>query len=309
MASNSDLPDMKNIRLFPLLFIFLLASLMSCESDVEDMDSLQVASKLAVTSFISPQDTLLTVRLQKSQPAIGKVLTEEQRKVKSATVTISSGSSVVALDYNPATDSYEADARVWPIVAGESYKLVVVTSDGTRAEASCTVPETTDIMITDINVTSRVEENEWSGPAKKYSITLEWQDALDVKNYYRALAYKEYSITDGFGNKHTYKDELYFANGSNGLKNDDRTAAGILVSDKMEYNQYGDVPTNGPTTIHAILVVSDRPYYLYHESLQKQMDFDGNPFAEPTIMYTNIEGGIGVFAGYNQLEAVEEVEE
>jgi len=307
MALNSDLPHMKNIRIFPFLFICLLTALMSCESDVENMESLQVASKLVVTSYISPQDTLLTVRLQKSQPAIGKVMTEEQRKVKSATVTISNGRSVVALGYNPATDSYEADAKVWPIVAGETYHLVVVTSDGIRAEASCTVPETTDIMITDINAVSRIEENGWSGPVQKYSITLEWLDAPDVTNYYRTLAYKEYTIADSYGNTHTYKDELYFVNGASGLKNDVRTAAGLLVSDKMEYYQYGDLPTSGPTLIHAILVVSDRPYYLYHESLQKQASFDGNPFAEPSVMYTNIEGGIGVFGGYNQLEAVEEL--
>lgn len=40
-------------------------------------------------------------------------------------------------------------------------------------------------------------------------------------------------------------------------------------------------------------------YYLYHESLSRQKLVRQDPFAEPVIIYNNIENGLGNFAGYN----------
>jgi hypothetical protein len=37
--------------------------------------------------------------------------------------------------------------------------------------------------------------------------------------------------------------------------------------------------------------------------VEQHQDANGNPFAEPVLVYTNVTGGLGVFAAYNQLKA------
>jgi hypothetical protein len=44
------------------------------------------------------------------------------------------------------------------------------------------------------------------------------------------------------------------------------------------------------------LATTGRDYYRYH--LLRLNYFGDNPFAEPTVMHRNVEGGEGVFAAY-----------
>jgi hypothetical protein len=43
---------------------------------------------------------------------------------------------------------------------------------------------------------------------------------------------------------------------------------------------------------------ADVNYFKYHRSLQQRLDTE-NPFTEPSIIYTNIKGGLGCFGAYN----------
>ena len=46
------------------------------------------------------------------------------------------------------------------------------------------------------------------------------------------------------------------------------------------------------------LLTTDYHYYQYHISINNYES--GNPFAEPTRIYSNVENGYGVFAGYQK---------
>ena len=48
--------------------------------------------------------------------------------------------------------------------------------------------------------------------------------------------------------------------------------------------------------------------YLYFSSVQLQNEAYGNPFAEPTQVYNNIENGFGIFAGYSSDQVVLDLE-
>ncbi|MDV7393939.1 DUF4249 family protein, partial [Arthrospira platensis SPKY1] len=39
-------------------------------------------------------------------------------------------------------------------------------------------------------------------------------------------------------------------------------------------------------------------YFNYHRSLARQYQASPDPFSEPVILYSNIEGGQGIFAGF-----------
>lgn len=40
------------------------------------------------------------------------------------------------------------------------------------------------------------------------------------------------------------------------------------------------------------------PYFKYNQTLNKEISNRDNPFAEPTIVYNNIQNGVGIFGGY-----------
>lgn len=57
-------------------------------------------------------------------------------------------------------------------------------------------------------------------------------------------------------------------------------------------------------TLHAYLLHTDEHYFLYHRSVRNASYSQDNPFAEPVLVYTNVEGGLGVFAAYNRTTQV-----
>ncbi|WP_439879847.1 DUF4249 domain-containing protein [Pontibacter sp. MBLB2868] len=299
---------MNILKLIPVFLLVGVAILTSCERDADNIKLMDVSSKLAVISYISPQDTIVKVQLQRTQPAIGKELSQEQRKVSNATVTISDGANVATLNYNPDADEYRTAVNMNNVVAGKTYYLTVTTPDGFSASASCSIPAVTNIAITDI-ATSYVLEPDYTGDElRNYKVALKWKDAPEAKNYYRVLGSFMYKIRDTYGQVHTQVEELYSEHNKSYLYKDDMLENGSITSDKFYFYRNMSNADGSKIKLNILLLVTDRNYYLFQDALHRQQQFDGNPFAEPTILYTNIKGGVGVFAGYNQLIKVQEIE-
>ena len=64
--------------------------------------------------------------------------------------------------------------------------------------------------------------------------------------------------------------------------------------------QAGD--TAGINTFHAILRNTTEEYYNYNYTRDLQASVENNPFAQPVQVFDNINGGLGIFAGYSQVE-------
>jgi hypothetical protein len=86
---------------------------------------------------------------------------------------------------------------------------------------------------------------------------------------------------------------IYYLAGSDNFS--DKNVDGQTMNNSLEVYLY-DVTSKGELE----LIHASKEYYLYHSKLTIAADNNGNPFAEPVIMYTNINGGYGVFAGFNQ---------
>ncbi|WP_187261978.1 DUF4249 domain-containing protein [Pontibacter beigongshangensis] len=289
-----------------VLLLLTLFVLPACEDDVTNIRNLDVSPKLVVTSFISPQDTFLVAKLQTSQPAIGKMLSEEQRKVKDAAVTISDGLTTVTLPYNADLNSYQTEAVNLPPVAGKTYTLKVSTPAGAKAEASCVVPAVDNIEITEINYTATRDDEEYHHNFWRYDLSYKWIDAPGVTNYYHALAYMKYQV-EVWPNKLTMFNDIYPTLDKGNLVKDESAVNNVLQSPK--FTQYGNDlgPVPRPYTLYAYLMVTEKHYYLYHRSVLEQQEVSGNPFAEPKFIYSNMAGALGAFGAYNRLEAVKEI--
>jgi hypothetical protein len=56
--------------------------------------------------------------------------------------------------------------------------------------------------------------------------------------------------------------------------------------------------TTAPYAIELRVLTLSKDFFEFATSYQKQKSNIGNPFAEPTQVYSNIENGLGIFAGY-----------
>ena len=299
---------MKTYRIIPIIILAALVMLTGCEKDAVNVKPFNVESKLVVHAFISPQDTVIKVHLQKSQPAIGRKLSDEQLQVKNANVRITDGSSTVTLTYDPAHNAYFTKPDEWPIVAGKTYKLNVTAPGGFSATGSCTVPLASGVAITDVSSSSTKEPDYYGYETYQYKVRYKWTDAPGVDNYYRTLATRIYWYKDYNGNRQEGVNPLYMDHGKPGLYKDDKAQGGVLVSDDFYFYEGTQAEVEKPYRLHLLLVVADKHYYMHQDAQHKQSQSNGNPFAEPVVMYSNIEGGLGVFAGYNQVEAFADIE-
>ncbi|MEJ8802230.1 DUF4249 domain-containing protein [Pontibacter sp. H249] len=299
---------MKTYHIIPIIILAALAMLTGCEQDAENVKPFKVESKLVVHAFISPQDTVVKVHVQKSQPAIGKQMRDEQLQISNANVTITDGSSTVTLTYDANHNAYFTEPDEWPIMAGKTYKLSVTAPGGFSATGSCTVPFASGIKIQDVNTTFTTESDYYGNEMHKYKLRYNWTDVPDVDNYYRTLATRLYWYKDYNGERLEGVNPLYMDHGKPGLYKDDKAKGGVIVSDDFHFYESTQAGIEKPYRVHLLLVVADKHYYMHQDAVHKQSQSNGNPFAEPVVMYSNIEGGLGVFAGYNQVERIVEVE-
>lgn len=87
-------------------------------------------------------------------------------------------------------------------------------------------------------------------------------------------------------------DGVYFSNG----KFKGRSETFDLYVDQEYISQEYDLKVR-------VLTLS-KDFFEFATSYQKQKNNAGNPFAEPTQVYSNVEGGLGIFAGYAVTEVV-----
>jgi hypothetical protein len=272
---------------------------MSCEKDVKNIKLLQGESKLVVTSFISPQDTFLRVSVVKSVPAIGKSSLSSDN-MRDATVRMSDGSNWVNLLYNEEQRAFLADARSLPVIPGNTYFLEVTDTEGRKAEASCTVPVNQDISLAIAIDSAKAQYGDYM----EYFMTMKWQDTPVEINYYRIFA--EIS-TNHETTGTTYYQPVYFEDSYNNINlyTDTRLDGARFSSMKGSIYKPSYSPQNPVvTTLHGYLLNTDEHYYRYHQSLNNSFNVDGNPFAEPVLIYSNVQGGLGAFGSYNRTTVV-----
>lgn len=318
------------------LVLLTLLVLTSCDSLVQTVppDKLtKVNSQLTMFSFISPQDTIIRVKVSQTSPILsdysygsgGYIVSNGDTirfgdAVRDAKVTLSDGEVEVVLSFQDKDQLYAIPASRILIKAGKTYKLTA--SDGKRTiTATCTVPsEQVPIKnyTLDTTITKRFNRVDTT-----MVTSFTWDDVAGKASYYRVKTYEEIEIpyfVFSTSEKKYYEKrtviQAYFANGNDtrsDLQNDTNLDGETFSSTRLEkrigglgnyYNYpYVDgkllVPEKAPKSlgVHLLLLYTDRNYFEYHRSLRQQNS--DNPFTEPSLIYTNVKGGFGIFASYN----------
>lgn len=300
---------MKNKFLY-ILFIISQLPLLSCESLIKEIDPSflpETDSKLVVACFISPQDTVLSAKVTETKLLIGTT-GDIRDDITNATVSLSDGSKSIRLIYSPKLGYYRALPSELPILVGKTYTITVNTPDGRQVSSSTTVPN--NIAIKEVKIDSAKVNDFQRGNTvlnTEYDVKVIWQDKAGETNYYRAVsAYNViYQISETKTNKKL--SDTLISSLVDLRTIDDKDTDGQLLSLNRTYlpsmnisgvqnNQ--EVSSKRLDKIKVGLFQTDIHYYNYHTSLRRQRE-NNNPFAEPVLLYTNINGGFGCFGAYN----------
>lgn len=288
------------------IVLFLASALLfcACIKSVDDFEG-NYEEKVMLTSFISPFDFIITVKVQLTVPAynndISFVIIEDAR------VTISDGTTSKQLLYNPTLMHYELSQEHFEIKPSTSYKLEVK-ANGEVLTAECVVPDDFEINPSS-NHTVEIFQNENTDVFAAVNYNYAWNGSPGYFFPYSKLNYERYKYKDGMINdtadnnivKQNYIDFNYPVEITD-LKVEGETnhLLGFPVnsfssSDSVEYFL---------KNVKFYVLKSDIHYAKYYKTLNTQISTngslseEGNPFTEPKILHSNVKNGIGVFGAY-----------
>ncbi|WAC12994.1 DUF4249 domain-containing protein [Dyadobacter pollutisoli] len=298
-----------------LMFVVLLTS---CDSlvGIVDQDKLpEIQSKLVVESYISPQSPTIEVKVTESLPLYGEDKIDPVY-IKNAVVTISGEAGRLTIPYNDSTLSYLIDSSAFGIESGKTYELTV--SDERRSvKARTRVPDKI-VLLKSYRIDTVPGEFD---PLLAARVRFSWDDIKGETNFYSMRGYATTEETTFIYDPVTLKSSLGRQQRQTPFY--DYLKEIVIFSD---INQDGITLTSPESTfslpmdykgtyigsdgkeypidtdpkiaeIHVEILHLNESYYKFYQTL-RDSDHKNNPFAEPLLIYNNIEGGLGCFGAY-----------
>ncbi|MBK5277947.1 MAG: DUF4249 domain-containing protein [Bacteroidia bacterium] len=184
--------------------------------------------------------------------------------------------------------------------SGEFYSVQVKVKDKLLKAASLSPIA---VPITSLDVDSSAFKSQ--GEAVEMSIT--FKDPGETKNFYEVKV-----LRDGFYvyNQDTirYVENLFVEPVDPAMNNDNSNGASKLLKDnlfngknyvfRIKLRSYRIYPEN-PPRVRVVLQSVTEEYFRYFVAQSLQNNTSGDPFAQPVQIFTNIENGLGIFAGYS----------
>lgn len=266
------------------------ALLVSCEKDA-DIHVPQQDPKLVVYSYISPQDSVVQVSVTASNSVFGNSDSHNLfSMVDNATVTITTNGSTYNLPWNPAYSHYIIGTNVLPVNPGQTYELSVNAAGFETVSASTRVPQWRDWQF-HVTYNGMHPYDAQMGFNAEYRFNVDWKH-YDDNDYYR-LAQHFYHIDSTYipGMLDTLNEER-----NNNFYTSNQVSGGIIADVVTTNTSINQDPYPYRYGFYYDLVISTYDYYKFHETVNNYNS--GNPFAEPTLVYTNMKNGYGIFAGY-----------
>ena len=262
-----------------------MIALISCEEDVKNFRLPEFEQKLVISSFISPIDTVSYIYISSNRRIYGELNRNES--LGNLTAYISDNTREIPLDTSRYGFKLQHDDML--IEEGKTYNLRVISDKGLAAEASCTVPLNRNLKLE--ADTSRTVYS--SSPYENFSVlkmNISFTDFPGEDNYYRLYCEQEtykfspkpINYTTSFSG---FTNEFFNDNGNKGEKS-------LITSININ-----DIKNIDSSFFRIYIFNTDKAYYDYHISL-KNYNGGEDPFTEASPIYSNVTGGLGIFAAY-----------
>ncbi len=287
--------------------MFLIGA--TCERTVE-LDIDEPPPRLVVNSSFTLGERV-EVTVSKSQSILDTNLPEY---LADAVVTLYQGDQFLEqlelfIDLGPRIPPYYVSESFKP-EAAVTYTIRVEAVGFETVEAHSFIPEPVELTRLEV---SDLQENEGSEVYNRlftYEVALDFDDPVDEENFYHLNIYQQVFDIDISSNGDTtfYSPRLERLplQTTNNKIVPDMLIGGLLIKDKpvaedLTFNIAVEIVPEFEALgkIYAELRTVSREYYLYFTTFNRQQNQSDGPFNDPIIIFNNVEGGHGYFAGYN----------
>jgi hypothetical protein len=283
---------LKRISIF---LIFLLIGLSGCEKEL-DASFVSSEKQLVIQGYICPQDTLIQIAVGLNK-VLGETVGNIYRPITDAKVILSEGSKSVKLSLLKTlrTDSlnnwsrYGVSAKEFSIESGKTYNISVSYNNMPNAQAKCTIPSN---AVDEKNIVLDIGTETYNGEVYK-NFNVKWKDFNDPEDYYSWNAITNLNVDqNGKSTWYGYRYSTYY---QTDIYKNGQTLFGENQIKVLGSNQkYSD-----KSYIEVHMCHTDKTYHDYNISIIRQQQNKGSALPESIALRGNIEGGLGVFAGYN----------
>lgn len=259
---------------YKLIALLSLAfSMGSCRKEVKNIPLAQADDIAILQGYLNPDLDTITIALSVASGITKNKKTITQADLEQAQVTIESNGIVKPLQFlanNSGTVVFYLKNAELPILSGSTYTVRAKNGDKFSMEAMTTVPAPGF----DFSFETTGPFN-FPSSGDIYRVKTKVADIRGQENYYRINVYAEMRWSNS-------NVSIYYAT-------DDHDAT-AEINTTLEISTYAR--DSGTCTL-SVSNISEE-YYKFAESLNTLGNTDGNPFVEPTRLYTNVQGGIGI---------------
>lgn len=287
------------MKISQLISILVAVMFSSCSGDFLSVEELNVnipsSTAPTITSFLCPQDSIHRVTLTYTSPVVGvNKIDEWTTNVSKSIVTLSDGTQTVILKSDSDNNRiFYVKSNVFAVVAGKTYTLHVTMYDGQQAEATCTIPlNRVDISKADTKEVTNTTTNIGGVQEKKYQVT--WQDIPNEVNRYAVYVVAErYNFT-------TREKQVDYDQTEYGINDSGNEGKELSSQSSFSMRTRQDAGGGFRYVSEVQILNVDSHFDKYHQDLQVLKRSADNPKDEPIRIYSNIQGGFGIFAGYTR---------
>lgn len=301
---------MKLQDIFIGLILILLVS--SCET-TERIDDFPLRPSKLVLNSLFTADSMWTFQVSKSLSVLDNA---EIKLIDNALIEIYQDDNLIESVTQQDSDKWYRSVSTTP-QAGIDYTVKVTAPGfGSTLIADSYVPQF--VPVTEVEAlidTSNVGGDEWYYGSASAKMKISFSDPAAKDNYYQ-LSVIAVDTTEYFYNEEWIKENYY---SSRYLSSDDpaiSNADGDYYSTLLFYDEY----FNGKDYILEVEFeeweyIPNRSYIIrltslseesfnYFRSVMTYNNSQHDPFAEPVEIFSNIENGFGIFAGFSMSEKV-----
>ncbi len=270
---------------FPFFLILISLLLSACTATI-DVEVPEQDPKLVICGFLCPQSDNTDIDVRVSKPIFSADDIDEDFQsiystLSTAIVTLSNGTAEITIPYDSNNYTYRIAASDFEIIPGVTYLLTVSAVGYKTVFATTTIPIVTPtISFADYYNHQPVSDGNQSNT--QFNIKIQWQDVGLEKNYYQITTLE-----------HTPNGDQYVKDNSFIMDDEHNNQ---LLEKTISFESYSNnLPEEAQFRIY--LLNAEKDFYFYQRSTQNIVA--GDPFSEPTIVYTNITNGLGCFSSYN----------
>ena len=264
---------------------FALIIFSSCEKEVDNIRYPEFKQKLVISGYISPGKTRNYISVTSNHRIYGELWTNNETW-GNLTATLSNDTHEISLDRT--LFGFVFNSSDFPIEEGKTYKLKVKSDIGLYAEASCSVPFKRNFAL-EMDTFRLINASTFNYDSSFMS-DFYFTDIQGEDNYYKLLCeqidYNSNYFISPFVNIISGPENEYFNDKGRDGKRYKITLKDFIVRKDSD-----------SSFLKVFLLHTDKVYYDYHKSLGNY-NSGKDPFTEPSPVYSNIIGGLGIFAAY-----------